>query len=223
MVTNAYDTQTRYRQRRALATGPNADGRRRRDAALHRERVRTTETISTASGILCLYTRARCTPTFRRHTGRTKEYRRQKHYLTVSAKVAVKLITLTYFSLRVHTTVTTRALASRGQRMRARMLRRSPLSSLSRRLRSPQALQFFPPLGSRPHARVVALGIVDGPQPEQQNGVVSFSVSAWDHIRSGRIESTFLYVSPPPFCPSSSHLRCRQNKGPPAQATYYRP
>jgi hypothetical protein len=98
--------------RRALATGPNADGRRRRDAALHRERVRTTETMSTGSGILCLYARARCTPTFRRHTGRTKEYRRQKPYLTVSAKVAVKLITLTYFSLRVHTTVTTRALAS---------------------------------------------------------------------------------------------------------------
>ena len=126
MVTNTYDTQTRYRQRCALATGPDADGRRRRDAALHRERVRTTETISTASGILCLYTRARSmhshlpTP-HRTHKGV------QKPYLTVSAKVAVELITLTYFSLRVHTTVTTRALASRGQRMLARMLRCSPL------------------------------------------------------------------------------------------------
>ena len=107
MPTNA-DAQRCYRQRRALATGPDADVRRRRvaDAAIHCERQN--DTVHNSSPPL-VHTRSTHSQQPTPH--RTCEGVQQPN-LTVSTKHVIKLITLTFFSLRAHRT---RTLASRRQ------------------------------------------------------------------------------------------------------------
>ena len=73
----------------------------------------------------------------------------QKPNPTVSAKDAINLITITYFSLRAHTIVTTRALTSRGQRTRARMRGARRVPSTTTTLASPILFSLMAPCKGR--------------------------------------------------------------------------
>ena len=69
MVSKA-EAQRRYREERTVSAGPDTDTRRRRDAALRREREK--KRLS-ATGVLRRYTHAQQTPTYH-GDGRGDEY-----------------------------------------------------------------------------------------------------------------------------------------------------